>query len=66
MAAQTFNQPTKHITRKKLFQDSANALVLVAALLLGHVFGVQIPPGVEGAVMLAVGGWAGYAARERV
>ncbi len=66
MAAQTYNQPTKQITRKKLFQDSANALVLVAALLLGHVAGVQIPPGVEGAVMLAVGGWAGYAARERV
>jgi len=62
----TYAQPTKQLTRKKLFQDSANALVLVAALVLGHVFGVQIPPGVEGAVMLAVGGWAGYAAQERV
>lgn len=66
MTTQTYPQATKGLTRKKLFQDSANALVLVAALVLGHVFGVQIPPGVEGAVMLAVGGWAGYAASERV
>jgi hypothetical protein len=66
MSTTTYKQPTKQLTRKKLFQDSANALVLVAALLLGHVFGIQIPPGVEGAVMLAVGGWAGYAAAERV
>lgn len=58
-------QPTKALTRKKLFQDTANALVLVAALVIGHVFGVNIPPGVEGAVMLAVGGWAGYVAKER-
>jgi hypothetical protein len=62
----TYAQPTKALTRKKLFQDSANALVLVAALMLGHVFGIQVPPGVEGAVMLAVGGWAGYMAKERV
>ncbi len=53
------------LPRKKLFQDTANAIVLVAALVLGHVFGITVPPGVEGAVVLAAGGWAGYAARER-
>jgi len=66
MTTHLASQPTAAPTRKKLFQDTANAIVLVLALLAGHVFGMQIPPGVEGAVMLAIGGWVGYAARERV
>lgn len=61
-----YNQPTAAPTRKKLFQDTANAIVLIGALISGHYFGLQIPAGVEGAVMLCVGGWAGYMARERV
>ena len=59
------SQPTAAFTRKKLYQDTANAIVLVSALVAGHVLGIAIPAGVEGAVMLAVGGWVGYAARER-
>ena len=58
-------QPTKAPTRKKVFQDTANAIILIAALVLGHVFEIDIPAGVEAAVTLAVGGWIGYMVKER-
>lgn len=58
-------QPTAMPTRKKVFQDTANAIILVAALIAGHVFKIDIPAGVEAAVTLAVGGWIGYMVKER-
>lgn len=58
-------QSTAGLTRKKLWQDTANAGILIAALVVGHVFEVTVPPGVEAAVTLAVGGWIGYQVKER-
>jgi len=57
------NQPTKVPTRKKLWQDSTQFLIVAGAFGLGFA-GVDIPPGLEGLAVGVAGTFVGYYIRD--
>ena len=59
------NQPNARPTRKKLWQDSVQFLIVAVAFALGFA-GIDVPAGLEGLAVGVAGTFVGYFIREAV